>query len=90
MAQAPAAKKGDRALGEYLSGACVTCHQISGQAKEGVPPIVGWPDEQFAAVLKSYKDKVRDNQVMQTAASSLSDDDIAALAIYFGSLKPVQ
>ena len=31
---------GDRALGEYLSSECVTCHQLSGR-HQGIPPIVG-------------------------------------------------
>ena len=87
LAQSPNAKKGDRALGEYLSSTCVTCHQISGVQKAGVPAIVGWPEDQFIAILKSYKDKVRENEVMQTATSSLSDEDMAGLATYFGSLK---
>jgi cytochrome c553 len=80
--------KGDRALGEYLSSNCVTCHQASGKSTAGVPPIVGWPKDQFFVVMKSYKDKMRDNKVMQTIAASLSDEDIASLAIYFGELKP--
>ena len=30
---------GDRALGQYLSSECVTCHQLSGRF-DGIPPIV--------------------------------------------------
>jgi cytochrome c553 len=80
------ASAGDRAFGEYLSGECVTCHQTSGRSTEGIPAIVAWPDDQFIAVLKSYKEKHRDNPVMQTIAGRLSDEEIAALAAYFGSL----
>ena len=72
----------DVALGEYLSGECVTCHQRSGRG-EGIPPIVGWPAESFVAVIASYKTKERDNIVMQTIAARLQDDEIAALAVYF-------
>jgi cytochrome c553 len=80
------ASAGDRAFGEYLSGECVTCHQMSGRSADGIPAIVAWPDDQFIAVLKSYKEKHRDNPVMQTIAGRLSDEEIAALAAYFGSL----
>jgi cytochrome c553 len=78
--------KGDREFGEYLSGTCVTCHQVSGKASGGVPPIVAWPEDQFVAVMNSYRAKDRENEVMRTIASPLTDEEIAALAAYFGSL----
>jgi cytochrome c553 len=83
------AGKGDKAFGEYLSGTCTTCHQITGQAVGGVPPILAWPEDQFVAVMKSYRDKDRENQVMQAIAGRLTDEEIYALAAYFGSL-PLQ
>jgi len=83
------ANAGDPAFGQYLSSECVTCHRVDGQDK-GIPAIVGWPSDQFVAVLKSYKAKDRDNQIMQTIAGRLSDDEMAALAAYYGSLKPAQ
>lgn len=84
-----ASPKGDRAFGEYLSAECVTCHQVTGRATGGIPPIVAWPEDQFIAVMQSYKSKDRDNNVMQAMAGRLSEDEIAALATYFGSL-PIQ
>lgn len=81
------ASKGDRELGEYLSSECVTCHQISGRY-DGIPPIVGWPEESFVEILGQYRDKTRENPVMRSIAVKFTDDEIAALAAYFGSLKP--
>ncbi len=78
--------KGDRVLGEYLSSECVTCHQPSGKQVGAVPVIIGWPEDQFIAVLRSFRSRERDNQVMQTLTSRLSDEEMAALAAYFGSL----
>jgi cytochrome c len=78
-------RAGDVAYGEYLAAECVTCHQRSGNA-HGIPSIVGWPAEQFEAVLNSYRWKERDNAIMQTIAGRLSDDDIDALAAYFEAL----
>jgi cytochrome c553 len=79
--------KGDRDLGEYLSAECVTCHQISGRY-EGIPPIIGWPEDAFIEILTDYREKRRENQVMRTIAAKFSDEEIAALAAYFGSLQP--
>jgi cytochrome c553 len=79
---------GDKALGEYLSSECVTCHQITGKY-EGIPPIVGWPEETFILVMGEYRLKKRENPIMQTIAARFSAEEVAALAAYFGSL-PVQ
>jgi cytochrome c553 len=78
--------EGDRAFGEYLSSECVTCHQATGRY-EGIPPIVGWPDAIFITVMAEYRTRKRDNPIMQTIAGRLSQDEVAALAAYFGSLQ---
>jgi cytochrome c553 len=78
---------GDVAFGEYLAGECVTCHQVDGSDR-GIPPIVGWEPMQFVAVMHSYRDKVRDNAVMQTIAGRYGDAEVAALAAYFATLQP--
>jgi len=77
---------GDRALGEYLSSECVTCHQLSGRY-QGIPPIVGWPEASFVEIMNEYRSKRRSNPVMETIAGKLSNEELAALAAYFGSLK---
>lgn len=80
-------RAGDMALGRHLAGECVTCHPRDNR-NAGIPVIVGWPPDQFIAVLRSYKAKERDNPVMQSVAASLSDEEMAALAAYFATLKP--
>lgn len=80
------ARAADIAFGEYLSGECSTCHRRDGQDK-GIPSIIGWPLEQFLAVMRSYKVKDRPNPVMQNIAARLTDDEMAALAAYYASLK---
>lgn len=84
---ATAASAADIAYGEHLSGECVTCHRKDGQEK-GIPAIIGWPTDQFVAVLKSYKAKERPHEVMRTIAGRMTDDDMAALAAYYATLKP--
>ncbi len=83
------ARAGDRELGKYLSAECVACHQVSGRATGGVPPITGWPEDQFVAVMNAYKENQRDNPVMRTMAGRLAAEDIAALAAYFAAVPPL-
>ncbi|MDP5085611.1 MAG: c-type cytochrome [Yoonia sp.] len=77
---------GDPAYGEYLSGECTSCHQVSG-AGGGIPSITNWPAENFVTAMHAYKVGVRVNPVMQMMAGRLSDEEIAALAAYFESVK---
>jgi cytochrome c len=76
---------GDVALGEYLSGECVTCHQLSGHSAGGVPPIVGFPEDYFIEALQAYKTGERSNEVMRNIAGGLTAEDMSALAAYFAS-----
>ncbi|HDR29803.1 c-type cytochrome [Rhodovulum sp.] len=78
---------GDMAYGEYLSSECTTCHQRDG-SDQGIPSIVLWPQRDFVLAMHAYKQKLRPHPVMQMMAGRLSDEEIAALAAYFGSLTP--
>jgi cytochrome c553 len=75
----------DLEYGRYLASECVTCHQASGQT-DGIPSIVGWPEDHFVAVLQEYQAGVRDHDVMRTISRRYTTDDLAALAAYFHSL----
>jgi cytochrome c len=78
--------KGDAEYGEYLSNDCMTCHQVSG-GDDGIPSIIGWPEEDFAVAMHAYKQKLRPHPVMQMMAGRLSNEEIAALAAYFNGLE---
>ena len=75
-----------RDLGEYLAGECTTCHSASG-ADKGIPSIVGWDAEGFIETLKYYKSGERTNPAMVDVAKNLDDEQMEALAVYFGSLE---
>ena len=81
------ALQGDPAYGEYLAGECVTCHQADG-ADRGIPGIFGWYEDDFKTALHAYRIRLRDNTTMQTIASGLGDEEIAALAAWFGRGAP--
>lgn len=77
---------GDPDYGEYLSTECTTCHQVDGEY-DGIPVITGWVAEDFVVAMHAYKRKIRPHPVMQMMAGRLSDEEIAALAAYFGALE---
>lgn len=79
----------DVELGRYLSSECMTCH---GQARAGdtIPDIFGMAESTFVEVVDAYRDKRLENQVMQTIAGRLSDEEIAALAAFFATANKPQ
>jgi len=77
--------RGDREFGEYLATECTTCHQRDGSAS-GIPSITHWPEERFVVAMHAYRQGLRPNQVMQTVAKRLDDEEIAALAHYFATI----
>lgn len=79
------ALEGDVEYGQYLSSECTTCHQSSGE-NDGIPGIVGWETEAFVIAMHAYREKQRENPVMQLVTGRLSDEEIAALAVYFKDL----
>ncbi len=78
--------EGDVEYGEYLGSECKTCHQTSGD-NDGIPNIVGLATDDFATAMHAYREKFRENQVMQLIANRLNDEEIAALAAYFEDLE---
>lgn len=86
LAALPAANATNLSLGRHLAGECVACHRRDAHVS-GIPSIIGWPPDQFVAVLQSYKARERNNPAMQSVAGSLSDEEMAALAAYFATLK---
>jgi len=87
LSEATLSIEGDVAYGEYLASDCQTCHQVSGASDGGVPAIVGWPRVEFVYAMHAYKQKVRENPVMQMMAGGLGEEEIAALAAYFEGLE---
>lgn len=78
--------EGDREYGQYLASECTTCHQRGGSA-QGIPSITNWPEERFVVAMHAYRQGLRPHDVMQSVARRLDDEQIAALASYFGSIE---
>lgn len=81
-----AAFGGDVEYGAYLAAECASCHRAGGDEERQIPSIAGLEEETFMAVMQGYKSKTLENIAMQTIASGLDEEQMAALAAYFATL----
>jgi len=79
--QAILAIESDPDYGEYLGSECLACHSAS-DANSTIPKIHGRDKTELIVALLEYRDKTRENLVMQGIAGNLSDEDIAALVAH--------
>ena len=76
----------DTEYGAYLASECLTCHvsaKSGGTNDASIPLIHGKSSEIVIQALLEYRAEIRDNQIMRSVASRLSDDEIAALSAWF-------
>lgn len=82
---------GDAARGEKLSQTCLGCHGAPGLRNPGpvyaIPMVGGQHPEYIIAALQAYKSKARDHGTMRAQAASLSDQDMADIAAFFGAME---
>jgi len=90
-ANAQDAKPGDAAAGQKKADMCIGCHGIPGYQASfpevyKVPKIAGQNGKYIVAALTGYKKGERKHPSMRGIAGSLSDQDMADLAVYFEQL----
>ena len=95
FAQQPAQGSGDKPGGKAggsprFQSMCAGCHgipyyQTAFPQVYHVPKIAGQSRQYIVNALKEYKAGDRSHPSMQGIAKSLSDDDMAALAAYYGA-----
>ena len=78
---------GDAQAGKAKAAACTGCHGANGEGKAPNPALAGKAEDQFVQAMKDYKSGKRNNPVMKTFASQLTDQDMANVAAYYASLK---
>jgi cytochrome c553 len=81
---AGSAAAADVELGRHLAAECMTCHRAA-TASGAIPSISGMAEANFAVIVKAYRDRRLPSPVMQSIASRLTDEEIAALARYFAT-----
>jgi len=84
-----AAEGGDAAAGKEKKSMCAGCHGIPGYHTAypevyRVPKLGGQHPAYIVQALKEYKSGARNHPSMRAIAASLSDQDMADLAAYFG------
>lgn len=73
------------------SGVCAGCHGAQGiSGADMFPNLAGQKKGYLVSALKAYRDKTRNNAIMNGMAASLTDQQIDDLASYYSSLKPAQ
>jgi len=84
---------GDPVHGKAISYTCLGCHGIKGYRNAypnySVPKLEGQHPEYLIAALQEYRSGERSHTTMHSQASSLSDQDIADIAVFFAG-KPLQ
>ena len=88
----PNAKKAPQAASEHKANVsmCIGCHGIPGYktafpAVYHVPKIAGQQPGYIVNALKAYKSGERSHPSMRGIAASLSEQDMAELAAYYGA-----
>jgi cytochrome subunit of sulfide dehydrogenase len=66
---------------------CAGCHGQAGSGEGAIPPIAGYDRDAFVAVWAEFRANERPATIMNRIARGYSDEEVAALADYFASLR---
>lgn len=72
--------------GQSKASMCLGCHGPSAEGNGQFPRLAGQHPEYLVQQLKNFKQGSRKGGPMQAIAANLSEEDMKALAAYFGSL----
>lgn len=79
---------GSTEAGKTKSAACAACHGVDGRGTTPLfPNLNGQKPEYLAVQLKAFREGKRTDPTMAPMAMALTDQDIADLAAFYGSLK---
>ena len=93
LAWSQAAPSGDAVAGQRKTQMCAGCHGIDGWRTAypevySVPKIGNQHPAYIVKALQAYKSGERQHPSMRAIAASLSDQDMADLAAYYGGTEP--
>lgn len=72
--------------GKDKAAMCLGCHGNAGEGNGQFPRLAGQQPGYLVLQLQNFKSGARKNGMMQAISANLNDDDMKALAAYFGSL----
>lgn len=73
-----------------IAEGCAGCHGQAGSGVGQVPRIAGYNRAEFIHVWQEFRDNERPATIMGRIARGYTDDEVAALADYFSSLRAEQ
>ena len=75
-------------LAENLALPCYGCHsKQNNSSNKTIPSIEGLSEKYIINAFIEYKNKIRDNYLMQIVSNGYSDKEIKALAVFFSNKK---
>ena len=84
-------KAGNPYEGKQFANDCIKCHGATGSGDEsGTPSLAGQDVKYLNAMIKAYRDKVREHDAMHKALDGLKDREIEKIAIFFAAEQPAQ
>ncbi len=84
----PAAGSAEIGAQRIRTAGCTTCHGRDGLSRLAeAPNLAGQVQGYLASALQAYHSGERKNEIMNTVAAPLSEEDIANLAAYYASIK---
>jgi cytochrome c553 len=87
----PVNAAGDSAAGQAKATVCAACHGGDGKAiLASYPNLAGQHASYIAKQLTDYRDGNRNNALMSSQATNLSDQDILDLSAYYSSMEKIQ
>ena len=88
----PAESFADARAGEQKAQLCLLCHKVAHASApmSRIPLLEGQPARYLYLQTKAFKEKRRDDYVMQTNAANLSDKDMRDIAEYLSGLRQPQ
>ena len=82
------AMAGDAAAGKEKSQSCVSCHGMNGRSTNpNNPNLAGQKKAYLVKAMKAYKEGKRQDPMMTSLMSSLTDADMENLAEFYSSVK---
>jgi len=77
--------------GKASAVGCAGCHGERGVSKTpGTPSLVGLEPKYLVAAMTAYKNGQRKNEMMKTLVSSLTENDMNNLALFYATQKPAK
>lgn len=88
FAYTPSFASGDAAAGKNKTQVCAACHGADGNSTAPeFPRLAGQNADYLQKALERYKNKTRNNAIMNGFAANLSEQDIEDITAYFSSQK---